>query len=149
MFFLLPYLNQDGWCGCVLSTSTTTAFFAVWSPPARLQAGSSYCHFTPPVLCSVHQVLELNALSCLHCPAWQLEVYLVSGAGKQVHLRECSSLLRSLPPRVLFADLCKSCPSFASKARLSNTSLPPLPLEGWRSYLCQVAQWHCLVLLLG
>ena len=27
--FLLPYFDQDGWCGCVLSVSTVTASFAV------------------------------------------------------------------------------------------------------------------------
>ena len=127
MFFFLPYLGQNGWCGCVLSASTATASSTVWLLTARLQASASFRCFAPLILCLVRQVLGLKAFSCLRCMAQQPEVYPVPGAGKQVLpcIYPCSLL-----SCVSLADHYRSYLGFASGARLFSASPPPLSLGG-------------------
>ena len=59
----------------------------------------------PPVLRAMRQVPGLETHSCLRRPAWQPEVYPVSGAREQVLLRTCPCLFGFLPPQVLWCRL--------------------------------------------
>ena len=89
MSLFLPYLDQDDWCSCVLSASTTTASFAVWLLPACFQASALFRRLSLLLLRLVRQVLKLKAYFHMRCLAWQPKVYPVPGAREQMSLCAC------------------------------------------------------------
>ena len=104
----------------------SVAFLSSNKSEGALPANASFCHFVLLILCLVRQVLGLKAFSCPRCMAWQLAVYPVPGAGKQMPLCAYPCSLLSC---VLLANCYKFRLGCASGTRLFS-ALPPWLLLG-------------------